>query len=341
MQINPPTTNGRPVSPIEQSPDERSFLAALRPASLDQFSGQDHIKARLALALRAAQIQHRTIDHTLLFGPPGLGKTTLAGITARELSGNLVTTSGPALRHGKDLVGILTSLEENDVLFIDEIHRLPRQVEELLYTAMEDFRYDFIIGTGRDARAYPVALNHFTLIGATTRKGMLSEPLRHRFGLDFGLEFYDLDTLAKIIARSADMLSLTIETDAAAAIARRSRGTPRIANRLLRRVRDYAIVCEQSHVTVEIVDESMRIEGVDSLGCDELDRRYLCKLVSLNGGNPVGLSALAAALQEDADTLEDVVEPFLSRQDFIVRTSSGRRLTKSGLDFALKLGAKP
>jgi holliday junction DNA helicase RuvB len=303
--------------------DEERLLTTLRPRSLSEFIGQDTQRQRLAIALEAARQRREALDHLLLSGPPGLGKTTLAHIVSHEMGGNLVSTSGPALERTADLIGMLTGLDEGDVFFIDEIHRMPRVIEEYLYPAMEDFKVDFVLDKGPYARAYPLAVKHFTLVGATTRQGLLSSPLRERFGLNFELDFYAVEDLTQIVRRSAGLLGVTVEPSAATEIARRSRGTPRIANRLLRRVRDYAQVHQAERLGDGEVNGALRLEGVDELGLDDLDRRYLRTLIEQYDGT-AGVNALAASMQQETDTLEDVVEPFLLYEGFIRRTPSGR-----------------
>jgi Holliday junction DNA helicase RuvB len=307
--------------------DEERLQTALRPRNLSEFIGQDLQRRRLAIALQAARQRREPLDHLLLSGPPGLGKTTLAHIVSAEMRGKLISTSGPALERAADLMGMLSRLDEGDVFFIDEIHRLPRVVEEYIYPAMEDFKVDFVLDKGPYAEAVRFPLKPFTLVGATTRKGLLSSPLRERFGLNFELDFYEVADLTLIVRRSAGLLGVDLEPGSAEEIARRSRGTPRIANRLLRRVRDFAQVAQVEHVDVQLANEALALEGVDELGLDDLDRRYLKTLIGHYQGRPAGLSALAAAMQQELDTLEEVIEPFLLYEGFLLRTSVGRQAT--------------
>ncbi len=314
----------RLVSPDLISQDEEVFNQTLRPPSLEQYVGQRKIVEKLSIALQAARQRSESAEHTLLFGPPGLGKTTLAHIIANAMGAKIVTTSGPALERTGDLMGILTNLGEGDILFIDEIHRLPANIEEFLYPAMEDFKVDFVVDKGMFAKTINVPLKRFTLVGATTRAGSLSSPLRNRFGLFFHLEFYPVEDLQQIILRSAQILGVTIDDTGAAEIARRSRGTPRIANRLLRRVRDYADVKADGQITPELARQALQLEGVDELGLDELDRNFLSTIIRLYKGGPVGVEAMAATLNEEVDTLVDMVEPYLLQLGFVSRTRSGR-----------------
>lgn len=314
--------DARVVSAAAAGDDEERLQTSLRPRGLGEFIGQDLQRRRLSIAVEAARQRREPLDHLLLSGPPGLGKTTLAHIVANEMQGKLITTSGPALERAYDLMGMLTRLDPGDVFFIDEIHRLPRVVEEYIYPAMEDFKVDFVIDKGPYAQAVPLPVQPFTLVGATTRKGLLSSPLRERFGLNFELDFYGVADLTLIVRRSAGLLGVSLDEAAASEIARRSRGTPRIANRLLRRVRDYAQVNTVSQVNAELVNEALELEGVDAVGLDDLDRRYLKTLI--NQERAAGVSTLAAAMQQEADTLEDVVEPYLLYEGFILRTSGGR-----------------
>jgi len=317
----------RIMAPTASSEDEERLQTALRPRDLAEFIGQDLQRRRLSIALEAARQRREPLDHLLLSGPPGLGKTTLAHIVAAEMHGKLVSTSGPALERAADLMGMLTRLDHGDVFFIDEIHRMPRVVEEYIYPAMEDFTVDFVLDKGPYAEAVRIPVKPFTLIGATTRKGLLSSPLRERFGLNFELDFYAVADLTLIVRRSAGLLSVHIDVDAAEEVARRSRGTPRIANRLLRRVRDFAQVHQVEQVGISLVNEALELEGVDELGLDDLDRRYLKTLIGHYRGGPAGITALAASMQQEMDTLEDVVEPYLLYEGFCLRTPNGRQAT--------------
>jgi holliday junction DNA helicase RuvB len=309
--------------------DEEAEVLTLRPERMTDYVGQAETVETLRIAIEAARKRGEPVDHVLLHGPPGLGKTTLAHIIAREMGSRLTITSGPALEKGGDLIGILTHLEEGDVIFIDEIHRTPKTVEEFLYPAMEDFAVDFIFDKGAHARSHRFRLKPFSLVGATTRVGLLSAPLRDRFGIFRTLDFYNEQDLIAITRRSAMLLETEIEAEAAAELARRSRGTPRIANRLLKRVRDYAQVRADGVVTREAVSAALALEGVDEKGLTRLDRRYLKTVIEYYGGGPVGIEAIAATLQEEADTLVDVVEPFLLKTGLLLRTSSGRRASES------------
>ena len=302
---------------------------SLRPRRLAEYIGQDKVKQNLSVFVKAALNRREALDHVLLYGPPGLGKTTLAGIIANELGVNFRQTSGPAIERAGDLAAILTNLKERDVLFIDEIHRLSRQIEEILYSAMEDFALDIILGKGPRARSIRVDISPFTLIGATTKAGALSPPLRDRFGVISRLEYYSTDALVEIITRAADILNIPIEVNGAQEIARRSRGTPRIANRLLKRVRDFAQVEGSATITDEIADRALRALEVDALGLDHTDRRLLDAMIRKFGGRPVGLDTLAAAISETRETIEDIYEPYLLQLGFIMRTPRGRVVTEA------------
>lgn len=297
---------------------------SLRPTTFDEYIGQTKVKESLAVYIKAAKERKESLDHVLLYGPPGLGKTTLSHIIANELGAQFKVTSGPAIEHAADLAAILTNLNQNDVLFIDEIHRLNKTVEEILYPAMEDFALDFIVGKGPSARNMRLKIKPFTLIGATTRAGMLTNPLRDRFGVICRLELYSTDELSIIIDRSAKILGVVIDKDASIEIAKRSRGTPRIANRLLKRVRDYAQVLGQGHVTREIANKTLQIMEIDELGLDTIDRKIMLAIINKFGGGPVGLDTLSATISEDATTIEDVYEPYLLQLGFISRTPRGR-----------------
>lgn len=299
----------------------------LRPKDLSEYIGQTRVVESLAIAIQAAKKREEALDHVLLHGPPGLGKTTLAHIIAAEMGVRIVHTSGPALEKGGDLISILTHLERGEVLFIDEMHRLPKIVEEFLYPAMEDFAVDIIFDKGMSARSYRSQLEQFTLVGATTRAGLLSAPLRERFGILREIEFYQVDDLCRVVKRSASILNVPIDDEGAVEIANRSRGTPRIANRILRRVRDFAQVRAKGTITKDITCEALKLEGIDQMGLMNLDRRYLQAIIHYYKGGPVGLEAIAATLQEESDTLVDMVEPFLLKIGFLNRTSAGRKAT--------------
>jgi Holliday junction DNA helicase RuvB len=315
------------ISAAPASPNEEAIERALRPKRLQDYVGQAKAREQLEIFIGAARHRAEALDHVLLFGPPGLGKTTLSHIVAAELGVNLRQTSGPVLEKPKDLAAILTSLEKNDVLFIDEIHRLSPVVEEILYPALEDYQIDILIGDGPAARSIKLDLQPFTLVGATTRAGMLTNPLRDRFGIVARLEFYTAEELARIVTRSAVLLDVPVEAGGAAEIARRSRGTPRIANRLLRRVRDYAQVKGNGRVDVATADKALAMLDVDPLGFDLMDRKLLEAIVHRFDGGPVGLENLAAAIGEEAGTIEDVIEPYLIQQGFLQRTPRGRTAT--------------
>jgi len=320
------------------APDEAQFERQLRPRSFPEYVGQEQAVASLQVSVEAARQRRECIDHVLLYGPPGLGKTTLAGVIANEMGTNLVVTSGPAIERGADLMGILTNLGANDILFIDEIHRLPRAVEELLYPAMEDFSVNFVVDRGMHARTLKYQLRPFTLVGATTRPGMLSAPLRERFGIFHHLDFYSVPELTRIVTRSASILGADIDPAGAVEIARRARGTPRVVNRLLRRVRDYAQVAGDGAITLAIAHGALDKEGVDGRGLDRLDRRFLTAAIEHYGGGPVGIEALAATINDEAESLTELVEPYLLKIGFLVRTPSGRRVTR---DAYQHLGKQP
>ncbi len=323
-------TTQRWIAAQTLTPEEAQVALSLRPRQISEYVGQTDLIERLRITIAAAKERGESVEHILLHGPPGLGKTTLAHVIATEMGSSLHTTSGPAITRGSELVGALTKLKAGDVLFIDEVHRLPIAVEEFIYPAMEDWKIDVSVDSGMNARTVSIRLKPFTLIGATTRAGLMSAPLRSRFGLVHHLKYYPPEELLVILTRSADLLQVTATTAALESIARRSRGTPRIANRLLRRVRDYAQVRAGGKVDPRIVDEALALEGVDSLGLDDLDRAYLKVIGGTYRGGPVGLEAVAATMGEDGQTLEDVVEPFLLQTGFLARTRRGRMLTADG-----------
>ena len=308
--------------------EDRAFDRALRPQLIGDFVGQSSVKEQMQIFVEAARKRHEPLDHTLIFGPPGLGKTTLAHIVANEMEVGLKTTSGPVIEKAGELVAFLSNLEENDVLFIDEIHRLSASVEEILYPAMEDFRIDIVIGEGPAARSIPYTLKPFTLIGATTRAGLLTSPLRDRFGIVHRLEFYAVEELTEIVTRSGQRLDVKVDAEGALEIARRARGTPRVANRLLRRVRDYAEVRADGIVSAETADAALELLNVDEEGIDAMDRKLLLTILEKFSGGPVGLDSLAAAIGEERDTIEDVVEPYLIQQGYMMRTPRGRVATE-------------
>ncbi len=313
--------------------EERQFEATLRPTRLNDFAGQAKVKEILAIAIEAARQRGEAMDHVLLYGPPGLGKTTLAGIIAAELGVGIQQTSGPVLQKKLDLVGILSNLHEREVFFIDEIHRLLPDVEEMIYSALEDFRMDILVGTGPGARTVAMDIKRFTAIGATTRQGLISAPLRGRFGLVLRLNHYDLPELARIVMRSARLLEVEVDFEGAAEIARRSRGTPRIANRLLRRVRDFAQVRAAGNIEIEVARKALDLLEVDPYGLDEIDQKIMRTLLEKYGGGPVGINTLSASIDEEPDTIEEVYEPYLMQLGFLDRTPRGRVATERAFDY--------
>ncbi len=323
------TSSPLPVSfPATENDDDQILSLSLRPKRFDEFVGQRQVVENLRVAIQAAQRREEPLEHLLLAGPPGLGKTSIAHIVAHEMEAKITATSGPAIERAGDLIGILTNLEQGDILFIDEIHRLSKVVEEFLYPAMESFEIDFVIDKGPYAKTIKFHLKHFTMIGATTRSGLLSNPLRSRFGMFYHLEFYKPEELVDVIARSAKILGIVLEPGAAQIIAERSRGTPRVANRLLRRVRDYAQVKASGKISHDVAEAALQAQGVDGFGLDALDRKVLKTIIEFYGGGPVGIDALAAALNEEPDTIVDVVEPYLLSVGLLKRTARGRKATR-------------
>jgi Holliday junction DNA helicase RuvB len=328
--------DGRPLSEIDDS-----FSWSLRPKTFAEYIGQENIVEKLSISIQACKARGEPHEHVLFYGPPGLGKTTLANVIANEMGTNLVATSGPALERTGDLMGLLTNLEHGDILFIDEIHRLPRIIEEFIYPAMEDFKVDFLVDKGAFAKTIKVQLKRFTLVGATTRAGFLTAPLRDRFGIYHYLDFYPPEEIARVLARSAGLLGMQIEQAAIDQVAGRARGTPRVANRLLRRVRDFADVKHDGDVREEVALKALELEGVDAAGLDELDRKFLRTIIDNYGGGPVGITALSAALNEEVETLEDMVEPYLLKIAFLNRTRRGRVATEKAYQhMGLKRGAR-
>lgn len=320
------TIRGDTADEPQEEPEEQQLTMSLRPRNMGEYVGQSQVVESLGIAIDAARKRGEPLDHVLFHGPPGLGKTTLAHIVAREMGAEITHTSGPAVEKPLDIVGILSNLQPGEVLFIDEIHRLPHTVEEYLYSAMEDFQVDFVYGKGAYAKTLPFQLQRFTLVGATTRAGLLTAPLRDRFGISYHLDFYSPEELTEVVTRSAAILGVEIDQDGAQEIARRARGTPRVANRLLRRVRDYAQVKGQGVIGKEVADVALTREGVDEFGLDPLDRLYLGTIAENYRGGPVGIEALAATVNEEVQTLVDVVEPFLLKMGFLLRTPAGRRI---------------
>ena len=333
-----PEDRERIISAEAASAEEEQFNWSLRPQTLDEVIGQRELVERLRISLQAAKGRGEAIEHVLFYGPPGLGKTTFAHVIANEIGSRLSQTSGPALIRAADLLGLLTNLQARDVLFIDEIHRLPAAVEEFLYPAMEDFRIDFVVDKGPFAKTVPVPLQPFTLVGATTRAGLISKPMRERFGIYHHVDFYPVEDIREILRRSARLLELKTDDASLDEVAKRARGTPRVANRLLRRVRDYAAVKARGKVTHAVTRDALALEGVDPMGLDEHDRKYLRVIIEFYKGGPVGIEAIASTLNEDADNVEDLVEPFLLKIGFLKRTRKGREATERAY---AHLGLKP